>query len=100
MWETLWLSALILVLLLACLPETSASTLLYWKAKRLRKASGNTISATKGTTNRKDLNIAQIVKFALVKPFEISIKDPAIAFTHVYVRVYYLCSRLSEPGEN
>jgi len=87
MWELLWLSGLILLPLFFLLPETSTPTLLYHKARRLRATGrlattiANTHSATKHPTR------ANILKLALIKPLEITLKDPAIAFVNVYVRL-------------
>jgi MFS transporter, DHA1 family, multidrug resistance protein len=39
-WELLWLSSFCLVVLIFTLPETSGVTILYTRAKRLRKATG------------------------------------------------------------
>ena len=40
-WVITWLNAFVLVLLFFCLPETSAASILYKRAKRLRKATGD-----------------------------------------------------------
>lgn len=84
MWEIVWLSAFVFVLLFAFLPETAAPTLLYFKAKRIGQTTGNPGYKATGSS---DMSRSDIVKMALVKPFEITLKDPAIAFTNCYVRV-------------
>lgn len=85
MWELLWLSSFIFIPLFFFLPETSTPTLLHYKAKRLRKQTSSTryVSEAMGlsSASRKD-----IAKMALIKPFEITLKDPAIAFVNIYVR--------------
>lgn len=83
MWEISWLSAFVFVLLFAFLPETATPTLLYYKAKRLRQDTGNPGYRVKGSS---DLLRGDVIKMALIKPFEITVKDPAIAFTNLYVR--------------
>lgn len=88
MWELLWLSGFILLPLFFFLPETSTPTLLYHKARRLR-ANGHLEAGTADTysTTKRPTRVG-IVKLALIKPFEISLKDPAIAFVNIYVRLH------------
>ena len=40
-WIVCWMGAAVVVLLFFCMPESSAATILYRRAKRLRKATGN-----------------------------------------------------------
>ncbi|KAL6365286.1 hypothetical protein LRP88_01272 [Fusarium phalaenopsidis] len=88
MWELLWLSGFMFIPLFFFLPETSTPTLLYYKAKRLQKETNSTryVSEAMGSnsTSRKD-----IAKMALIKPFEITLKDPAIAFVNIYASIHY-----------
>ncbi|KAL2682976.1 hypothetical protein Neosp_007437 [[Neocosmospora] mangrovei] len=88
MWELLWLSGFMFIPLFFFLPETSTPTLLYYKAKRLRKQTNSTryVSEAMGlnSASRKD-----IAKMALIKPFEITLKDPAIAFVNIYTSFTY-----------
>jgi len=41
-WELFWLAGPFLILMLVALPETSASTILLRRTRRLRGATGNT----------------------------------------------------------
>lgn len=88
MWELLWLSGLMFIPLFFLLPETSTPTLLYYKAKRLRKETNSTRyvseAISSNSVSRKD-----VVKMALIKPFEITLKDPAIAFVNIYASTSY-----------
>lgn len=84
MWEMVWLTAIVLIFLFVFLPETAASTLLYYKAQRLRKETGDSRYVSEHSAPQK-LSRGQIIKLALVKPFEITVKDPAIAFVNLYV---------------
>lgn len=83
MWEMVWLTAIVLVALFVFLPETAAPTLLYYKAQRLRKETGDSRYVSEQTSQQ--LSRSQIIQLALIKPFEITIKDPAIAFVNLYV---------------
>lgn len=88
MWELLWLSGFILMPMFFLLPETSTPTLLYHKVRRLR--TNGLLEATTADTHSstKRLTRADVVKLALIKPFEITMKDPAIAFVNIYVRLH------------
>lgn len=41
LWEIVWMSGPVLVLMLLCLPETSTPTILLHRARRLRKLTGD-----------------------------------------------------------
>jgi len=68
-----------------CTPETSASTILLYRAKRLRKRTGNPNLLSQSEIDQGNIRFSKVVFDALVKPVEITIKDPAVAFTNVYV---------------
>lgn len=94
MWELLWLSAFMFLPLFFFLPETSTPTLLYYKARCLQV--DNPPKAT--TADRPAIaewhSRAKIVKLALIKPFEITLKDPAVAFVNIYVgrhSIFLIC---------
>ncbi|OAQ95525.1 MFS general substrate transporter [Purpureocillium lilacinum] len=89
MWEIVWLAGLILVLLVVFLPETSTPTLLFYKAKRLRQETGSERFVTVHALRSKSITRGELVRLALIKPFEITIKDPAIAFTNIYTSLTY-----------
>ncbi|KAL7781793.1 major facilitator superfamily domain-containing protein [Trichoderma afarasin] len=88
MWEMVWLTAIVFVLLFVFLPETAAPTLLYYKAQRLRKETGDPGYISEHSASQK-LSRRQIIQLALVKPFEITVKDPAIAFVNLYTALTY-----------
>ena len=71
----------IFVLWFFFLPETSASNLLLRRAARLRKVSGQGNIRSQTEIDRKGITFTKIFVDAVVKPIEISIKDPAVSFT-------------------
>ncbi len=85
LWELLWLSAPILVLYLISYPETSASTILRRRAQRLRKLTGRSDLRSQREIDQAHMKISAIFFDAMIKPLEIMLKDPAIAFTNIYV---------------
>jgi DHA1 family multidrug resistance protein-like MFS transporter len=78
LWEILWASGPVFVLWFFCLPETSASNILLRRAARLRKASGNDKIRSQTEIDRQGITFKQIAIDAVVKPIEISLKDPAV----------------------
>ncbi|KAL2075842.1 hypothetical protein VTL71DRAFT_785 [Oculimacula yallundae] len=91
MLEIVWLAYAIFVLLFFLLPETSAPNILYRRAARLRLLTGNPNfkSATEIQTSHLQRNLKEVLFNALIKPWEMNIKDPAILFSTVYVALCY-----------
>lgn len=87
LWETVIIAAPFLIVLVVLLPETSHETLLLRRAQRLRRRTGN--PALRAVSETKTLDFRAILVDALVKPTEIAIKDPAIAFVCVYSSFVY-----------
>ena len=86
LWEVVLMSLPILALL-PLLPETSPTKIILHRARRLRKATNN--NAYLAPSELKPLNFGSTLLQALIKPIEISVKDPAIAFTVIYCAIVY-----------
>ncbi|CAK7203461.1 hypothetical protein SEUCBS139899_006195 [Sporothrix eucalyptigena] len=102
MLEILWAAVPCTIVMLAFLPETSAPNILLRRARRLRKATGS--DRFRAPSEVADYNdhgedgkpkktarqkaIAVLVD-ALIKPIEITIKDPAVLFVQVYSAIVY-----------
>uniref|UniRef100_A0A0D2YG30 Major facilitator superfamily (MFS) profile domain-containing protein n=1 Tax=Fusarium oxysporum (strain Fo5176) TaxID=660025 RepID=A0A0D2YG30_FUSOF len=84
MWELLWLSCFVFVLLVIFLPETSTPTLLYHRSKLLREETGSDKYIDATSIALMAVTPRDTIKAALIKPFEISVKDPSIAFVNIY----------------
>ena len=91
LWEILWLAGPTFVLWFFFLPETSASNILLRRAARLRAASGNENIRSQTEIDSHGLTARAIATDAIIKPFEIMFKDPAVLFTNVYVSLLYGC---------
>lgn len=89
LWEILWLAGPVFVLWFFCLPETSASNILLRRAMRLRTLSQNPNIRSQSQIDRRGLTASAIAFDALIKPFEIMFKDPAVLFTNVYTALIY-----------
>jgi MFS transporter, DHA1 family, multidrug resistance protein len=85
LWEVVWLCAPIFVVFFFLYPETSADNILRRRAERLRKLTGATNIKSQSEINQAQMNAKEVAFDALIKPIEIMIRDPAIAFTNAYV---------------
>jgi DHA1 family multidrug resistance protein-like MFS transporter len=86
LWEVVLMSLPILVLL-PLLPETQSTKIILNRARRLRRITGN--KAYVASSELQPLNFGKTLLQALIKPIEISIKDPAITFTVIYCAIVY-----------
>jgi DHA1 family multidrug resistance protein-like MFS transporter len=79
----------VLVAMLIVLPETSTSNILLRRAQRLRKLTGNNILQAQSELDQKNMSSSGILIDALIKPIEITVKDPAIFFVNIYTTLLY-----------
>ena len=80
------------------LPETSSPNLLLRRARRIRKLTGNERFMSQSEIDQRNMKMSYIFLDALIKPLEITIKDPAVLFVQVYTAIiygiYYSCKPL------
>lgn len=79
------MTAPILVVFLFAYPETSADNILRRRAQRLRKLTGVANIKSKSEIEQEKMTVSEVAIDALIKPIEIMVKDPAVAFTNIYV---------------
>ncbi|KAF2839415.1 putative caffeine resistance protein 5 [Patellaria atrata CBS 101060] len=89
LWEIVWMAGPIFVLFFFFVPETYTPTILRNRAQRLRKLTGNKGIKSATELARADMTFGKIFADAVVKPFEIFIKDPAILYINVYTGIIY-----------
>lgn len=89
LWEIFWAACPTLILMFALLPETHTPNILLRRAARLRKLTGDVRLVSQSEIDQKNLKATKIFWEALIKPLEITIKDPAIAFVNVYTAIVY-----------
>jgi len=85
LWEMLWLSGPIFLVMLLFLPETSSSTILLRRAQRLRKLTGDSRLKSQSEIEQANMKPRDIAFEALVRPVQLIVMDPAIGFTAAYV---------------
>jgi DHA1 family multidrug resistance protein-like MFS transporter len=88
MWEIVWLASPLLILM-ACIPETSAANILLRRARRLRKVTGDSRLQSQSEIDQRNLSAKHILFSALVRPMEIMLKDPSIFFVNLYTGYFY-----------
>ena len=89
LWEISWIAAPGLVLMFLFVPETSTPNILLRRANRLRKLTGDARLLAQSEIDQKGMIPSQVIVDALIKPLEITIKDPAIAFVNLYTALVY-----------
>ena len=89
LWEILWIAGPVFILMFLCFPETSTPNILLRRANRLRKLTGDKRLVAQSEIDQKGMKPSTILTSALIKPFEITIKDPAIAFVNLYTALTY-----------
>jgi DHA1 family multidrug resistance protein-like MFS transporter len=71
------------------MPETSSPNILLRRAQRLRQVTGNQKLMSQSEINQRHLTVSDIAIEALIKPLEITLKDPAVMFVQVYSAIVY-----------
>ncbi|KAH8804713.1 multidrug transporter [Xylogone sp. PMI_703] len=89
LWEILWAAGPVFLVMFLLLPETSTPNLLLRRAQRLRKLTGDKRLMSQSEIDQKNLKPSRILVDAIIKPIEITIKDPAIAFVNIYTAIIY-----------
>ncbi|EWG42429.1 hypothetical protein FVEG_04238 [Fusarium verticillioides 7600] len=89
LYESIWASAPVFILMFLLLPETSGANILLRRAERLRKLTGNQRFMSQSEIDQRHMKVSAIAVDALIKPMEITIKDPAVLFVQVYTAIIY-----------
>ncbi|KAL5598271.1 hypothetical protein FOBRF1_012064 [Fusarium oxysporum] len=87
-WITLIFSGLVLVILLAFQPETYAPLLLSWKARQLRKITGDSRYHARHEIGK--VPLPRRLKVACVRPFVMAWSEPTIKLASVYLSFVYV----------
>ncbi|KAJ4165295.1 hypothetical protein LMH87_006933 [Akanthomyces muscarius] len=89
LYESIWASSPIFILMLVFLPETSSATILLQRAQRLRKVTGDARFMSQSEIDQRSQKMTAVFIDALIKPLEITIKDPAVLFVQIYSAIIY-----------
>ena len=89
LWEILWMAGPMFIVMFLFMPETSAGYILLYRARRLRKLTGNPNLKSQSEITQAGMAFKDVLWDQLIKPFEICIKDPAVLFTNIYTACIY-----------
>ena len=89
LWEILWIAGPVWVVMFCLAPETSTPNILLRRAQRLRALTGDPRILSQSEIDQRNIKPSQVVMSAFIKPLEITIKDPAIAFVNLYTALVY-----------
>ncbi|CAI7613539.1 uncharacterized protein N7487_008365 [Penicillium crustosum] len=89
MYELLMLSGFTFILLFFGLPETNPETILLYRARRQRKATGNMKLRSQSEIKQGDIHILQIMATYLTTPFRVTVQDPSVFFINLYTALIY-----------
>ncbi|KAI1459133.1 major facilitator superfamily transporter [Annulohypoxylon moriforme] len=87
--EIIWAASPVFLAMFAFLPETSTPNLLLRRAQRLRKLTGDERFMSQSEMDQRNLDKRAVIVDALIKPIEITFKDPAILFVQTYTAIIY-----------
>lgn len=88
-WELMWLSAGCLPLLFFFLPQTSSGNILFRRARRLRKLTGNPKLISEPELMCKNFTGKDVAMMTLVKPFSLLFTEPIIFALDMYIALIY-----------
>lgn len=87
-WMHMWLATGTLIALLCFLPETSAANILYRRARRLRRLSGNDAFRCQAELDYAEMSRKDIALDTLVRPFTLNC-EPILLSLNLYVSLIY-----------
>ena len=88
-WELMWLSGFSFIMLLFVLPETSSANILYRRARRLRRVTGNQHLKAASEIASEAMTRNEIIQMTLVRPFTLSFKEPMVFLLNLYIALIY-----------
>ncbi|KAF9871075.1 putative benomyl methotrexate resistance protein [Colletotrichum karsti] len=87
--EALWAASVMFLVMLFLLPETSHDHILLKRAQRLRRITGDDRLMSQSELDEAKLKFREVMVEALIKPIEITFKDPAMIFLQIYTAIVY-----------
>ncbi|GJE98392.1 MFS general substrate transporter [Phanerochaete sordida] len=88
-WMLLWLGAVTWVFLALLMPETSSQAILYRRAVRLRKLTGNANLKSQAEIEAEHMTVHEIAMMTLVRPFYLGFREPIVTFWNFYLGMVY-----------
>ncbi|KAG8164622.1 hypothetical protein KVR01_004897 [Diaporthe batatas] len=88
-WELMWLSGFCLAVLVFLLPETSTANILYRRARRLRKLTGNVKIISEPELAGQEMSGKDLLTMTLVRPFSLLFTEPIVFALDLYIALIY-----------
>lgn len=88
-WELMWLSGFCLAVLVFLLPETSTTNILYRRAWRLRKLTGNDKLISESELAGQEMSGKDLLTMTLVRPFSLLFTEPIVFALDMYIELIY-----------
>lgn len=88
LFELLWLGSFAFIVLVFWLPETNAETILYRRAHRLRKRTGNMNLHSESMIKQLQMKSSEVLTTALVRPFQLML-EPVVFYVNLYLALAY-----------
>ncbi|KZV66974.1 MFS general substrate transporter [Peniophora sp. CONT] len=89
MWELMWLSGFTLVMIFLFFPETSADNILYRRARRLRKATGNEKLHALCEAEAAETSASERFTKAIVTSIALNFVEPIVLVINLYTGLIY-----------
>ena len=89
LWEELWLTGPLFLILFFFLPETYGPNVLLRRAKRIRALTGDTKYISQSEIDQKGMSVRQTAYDVLIKPIQLNAHDPSILFITIYTALMY-----------
>ncbi|KAF5314820.1 hypothetical protein D9619_007394 [Psilocybe cf. subviscida] len=87
-FELLWLGSFTFIILIFLLPETNGETILYKRAHRLRRLTGNPNLRSESEIRQSKMESSEILFEALLRPFQLML-EPAVFYANLYLALAY-----------
>lgn len=88
-WLLMMISGFALIVIFFFMPETSEWHILYKRAKRFRKITGNENYRTEAELASSHLSVAQLAKETIIRPIILSISEPIVLSLNIYIGLIY-----------
>lgn len=85
----MWMGAACLLFLFCFLPETSSSNIIYRRAQRIRRITGNSKYMSQAEIDAQNMPPAAIVKMCFVYPFTLNFTEPMVFLLNLYIALIY-----------
>ena len=83
-WELIWINSAMFLFIFCFLPETSASNILYRRAKRLRRETGSESIRAESELETLDLSKKELAYKTLIRPVVLCFQEPICLLLNTY----------------